>query len=141
MRAHCHVPGQAKVAENGAEILVQENVLWLQVSMQDSVGVEIVQGRHQVKGQPLSSLLPDGSLVGQQFMQVTRCILCDDDYFFGRLKRVQHLNYVGMTEIALDLAFPTEILQFLRGLALLWGEWIIMTIREYLKIEFALLLL
>lgn len=46
MGAHCHVSGEAKVAEFGVGLVVQEDVLRFEITMQDAVGMKVVESRN-----------------------------------------------------------------------------------------------
>lgn len=46
MCAHCHVSGEAKIAEFGVRLIVQKNVLGFEITMQNAVGVKVIESRH-----------------------------------------------------------------------------------------------
>jgi hypothetical protein len=58
------MPCQSKITELGGPIFVQQDVWWFQVSMQDPMGMKIVEGRGQFEGELLGLGFPEGSLLG-----------------------------------------------------------------------------
>lgn len=108
-----HVPRQPKVAQLGPSVAVKQDVLRLQVAVQDTMRVQIVQGGYQLMGQLSRTIFRNRLLDAEQLVQIARSEFSDDDDLVVRLKRMQDLDNVRMGQFVLNQALATEVADLL----------------------------
>lgn len=100
MSAFGHFPSQPKVAQLVfptiiiIAIIIHQDVLGLQISMQNTMRMQIVESGTQLIGQLTGFVLGDRFLDLEQFVEITVGVFGDDADLLVRFERVEDLDDV-----------------------------------------------
>jgi len=93
------VVSESKVGHPHILVAVQQDVFWLQVSVDHIVLMTIMNGLHNLMKDPTGLLLLQGALVGNVIKEFTPCqVLHDDQDTMFILQDILHVHNVGVAQ-------------------------------------------
>jgi len=105
-------PGDPEVRQQDVPISVQQDIFWLEVSVEDARFVEVAEGQRDLGGVELDDLLREPPFLGQVLIQLSaRYEIHDKVDVEGFLEDILHLDYEGVVHLEQDHLLELQVEQ------------------------------
>lgn len=103
---------KAEVCKPNVSVLMKQNILWLEVPIEDVLGMEVLEGEHKLSDDPLSLLFLQLLFMSQVLAQITAAAVVQAHVqVLLRLEGVPELHYEWVVGLPKDIALAYCIAQ------------------------------